>query len=833
MAKKASGDSLKKYNEKRNFSKTREPKGKLPAARKTQKLKFVVQEHHASRLHFDLRLELDGVLKSWAVPKGPSMDPSVRRLAMQTEDHPLGYEKFHGTIPEGEYGAGEMFIYDSGTWESESPDPLAALEKGDFKFKLKGKKLKGSFVLVKIKYRGDSRQNSWLLIKHKDEHTIKGEEASVTPIADYGSRREKPKSAVKKKTAKKKISKKKVPSLGNDPWPNFIAPQLPRLVDAPPEGGEWIHEMKFDGYRIQAHLQDGRGQFFTRNGLDWSSTFPHLLHALEDLSVGSAILDGEIVALNEEGKSDFQRLQNSLKSKKDLGLIYYAFDLLYLNGKDLRSEPLTERKRHLREVLSQSPETIKLSESFETNAKDFFDLSCEHQLEGIISKLPHTTYRSGRNDQWVKTKCISRQEVVIGGWTNPKGGRTGLGALLVGIYEEGELKYAGKVGTGFDTKTLNQIYKTLKPLEIDASPFDINSPSGRDTHWVKPEKVCEVSFANWTNEGILRTPVFQGMRQDKPAEEIIMEKPKKISARKKSSLSLVREISSPEKILFKKEKITKQDVAEFYTAISHVMIPYLADRPLTLVRCPQGSEKSCFYQKHISGNVPDSFHTFPVKEEKGEGTYFSIDSLEGLLELVQLNAFELHAWNCDKDDYLYPDQIVMDFDPGPGVPWKDVVEACFELKEMLDDLDLESFVKFTGGKGLHVHIPINPVYDWDQVKSFSQSLALEMVSRKPKKYVANMAKKLRNKKIFVDYLRNGYGATAVVPYSLRAKPTSAIAMPVEWTELRKIKGPQDFTMDKALKKIKSRKRDPWEGMRDLKQEISILEPVKKKGRKSA
>ncbi|MES2526959.1 MAG: DNA ligase D [Bdellovibrionota bacterium] len=786
MAKK---NLLAEYKKKRDFKLTKEPAGKIKKSQ-SKKLSFVVQEHHASHLHWDLRLELEGVLKSWAVPKGPSMDPKDKRLAVQTEDHPLEYKTFEGTIPAGEYGGGEMFIWDSGTWEAleETGDPVEAIEKGHLKFTLKGKKLKGDFVLVRTNFRGSNTKKNWLLIKHKEDVKV--------------------------------VPKKKSRLIEKDPWPDFIAPQLPRLVTEPPaDDREWIHEMKFDGYRIQGHLKNGVGTLWTRNGLNWSNSFPHLLHSLEKLSVTNAIFDGEIVALDEEGRSHFQGLQNSLKSKKDNGLVYYIFDIMYLDGKDLRALPLIERKSILKEVLKGSSKNIIYSDHFETDPKEFLQVSCEHQLEGIICKDASSPYHSGRNDLWVKVKCTSRQEFVIGGWTDPQGGRTGIGALLLGVYEKDSLRYAGRVGTGFDQKTLQYLKKILKPIEQKESPFEINSPKGKnaDTHWVEPEKVCEVSFGQWTNEGILRHPVFMGLREDKPAEDIGMEKAKD-----------TKKISSPDKILFKKEGKTKQDVADFYSAVAPVMLPYLEDRPLSLVRCPNGSEGTCFFQKHFTGKIPDSFHTFEVEEDSGSGTYLSIDSKEGLLELVQLNAFEIHAWNSHKDNYMAPDQIVMDFDPGPGVPWDEVVSAAFELRDLLEDLNLKSFVKLTGGKGLHVHIPVMPLYDWDQIKSFSQSLALELVSRNPKKYVANMSKKLRVKKIFVDYLRNGYGATAVVPYSLRARALSAVALPVEWTELKRIKDPQAFTMDKALRKIKSRKKDPWAGMMNLKQRIDILKPVSAK-----
>lgn len=793
-------NKLRDYNKKRDFKITSEPSGKkIVTKNEKKKLIFVVQEHHARRLHYDFRLELDGVLKSWAVPKGPSLDPKVKRLAVQTEDHPLPYAKFHGTIPQGEYGAGEVFIWDHGTWESEDEDPKAALNKGHLKFRLKGKKLNGRFVLVRTHLGSDRSKKNWLLIKHLQESEVR---------------------------TTKKVSKKKSIKLENDPWPGFILPQLPRLVTSVPEEGKsWLYEMKFDGYRIQGHVKGGIGKFFTRNALDWSNAFPHLLNAIEKLPIKSAIFDGEIVALDDQGKTHFQQLQNSLKNKHDNYLRYYIFDLLYLDGKDLRNQPLIERKKLLNKVLHGASKQLIYSEHLYEQGNEFYQVSCQHHLEGIVSKLADSPYQSGRNDLWVKTKCTSRQEFVIGGWTDPKGGRTGIGALLLGIYERGKFKYAGKVGTGFDSQTLKMLKKELHTIEDKDSPFEVNSPKGKTIHWARPIKVCEVSFSNWTNEDILRTPVFLRMREDKPAKDIHMETP--VKNKKIKPQTNLKEISSPEKILFKKENITKKDVADFYQSIAPVMLPYIADRPLSLVRCPNGSEGSCFFQKHFTGNIPETFHTFPIKEEKGDGIYLSINSAQGLRELVQLNAFEIHAWNCHKNNYMIPDQIVMDFDPGPGVPWGEVIEAAFELKEMLEDLDLKSFVKLTGGKGIHLHIPIAPLYDWDQIKTFSQGLALELVRKNPERYVANMSKKLRKNKIFIDYLRNGYGATAVAPYSLRARPLSSVAMPLEWKELRRVKDPQAFTMKKALMKIRKRTKDPWEEMLHLTQKISILHSMKK------
>lgn len=770
-------DLLKEYNSKRDFKTTKEPSGKTKITKRSKKLSFVVQEHHARRLHYDFRLEWEGVLKSWAVPKGPSSDPSDKRLAVQTEDHPLEYGKFHGTIPAGEYGAGEVFIWDEGTWEPIG-DPEIGLRKGHLEFNLKGGKLQGRWMLIRTHFKGRDDKQNWLLLKRADKPKANGL---------------------------------------SDPWPDFISPQLPRLVTSAPAEAGWIHEMKFDGYRMQGHLQNGLAHLYTRNALDWSNAFPHILEGLGRLRCESAILDGEIVALDEDGLTHFQRLQNSLKFKNDKDLRYYVFDIMYLDGKDLRALPLVERKDILKALLKKSPKHIIYSEHFMENGEEFYRLACEHHLEGIVSKLADSPYRSGRNDLWSKTKCTFRQEFVIGGWTDAQGGRTGFGALLLGVYQDGKLRYTGRVGTGFDHQGLRDIRKTLSALEVEDSPFEVNSPKGKGLHWTRPIKVCEVSFAQWTDEGILRTPVFMGLREDKPAREVAMERAiENISGTG---------ISSPDKILFKKEKLTKLQVFDYYQAIASFLVPYLADRPLSLVRCPDGSDGTCFYQKHITGKVPESFNTFPVKENKGTEIYFSINSAKGLRDLVQLNAFEIHGWNCHYENLMNPDQIVMDFDPGPGVPWKEVVSAAFELKEMLDDLGLESFVKLTGGKGLHVHIPIAPIYDWEQIKSFSQTLALQMVSGNPRKYVAKMSRKVRKGKIFVDYLRNTYGATVVVPYSLRAKPLSAVALPLDWKELSRLKGPSEYTLDKALKKIKTRKVDPWKGMLKLKQKIRVLEQM--------
>lgn len=601
----------------------------------------------------------------------------------------------------------------------------------------------------------------------------------------------------------------------NDKWPGFIPPQFPKLVKDIPtnQDGDWLHEMKFDGYRLQLHLRNGISQCFTRSGLDWSAIYPELMHAVKSLSVENIIIDGELVALDKWGHSNFQKLQNALKfqiKQSHVHLYYYAFDVLYLNGKDLRERPLLERKEILKKILTKAKAPLRYSDHFLQHGKQFYQLSCKKKLEGVVSKRTDSTYHSGRNTLWVKTKCTSRQEMVIGGYTNPAGSRAGFGALLMGVYSNGKLQYSGKVGTGFNQLSLLQIKEELGKLEQPHSPFAINSPREKNIHWLKPIKVAEISFANWTEDGRLRAPVFQGFREDKKAKEIHMEKAES-------------KLTSPDKVLFKKEKITKEDIAHFYQEIAEDMLQYVSDRPLSLVRCPSGSDQACFYQKHIHGSTPEVFHTVPIKEKNGEGIYLTIDSKEGLNELVQMNAFELHEWNCHRETVMHPDQIVMDFDPGPGVPWKAVISAALELKKLLTHLKLKSFVKLTGSKGIHVHVPIAPLYTWDQVKDFAQALAKQMVDQNPKLYTANMAKDKRRGKIFIDYLRNGFGQTSVVPYSLRARSMSSVALPIDWKQLPEIKSSDQFSLKKTLKELKRRKIDPWKGMNQLKQKITVLE----------
>lgn len=784
--------SLRHYNQKRDFKVTREPAGstkKKVVSAKKKKLIFVVQEHHASHLHFDFRLEHDGVLKSWAVPKGPSMEVGQKRMAIQVEDHPLAYATFSGTIPKGQYGAGEVYIWDKGLWEIDG-DVDAGLKKGRLEFKLKGKKLKGNWLLVKTHYI-PGKDNTWLLIKRHDEKEIK---------------------------VKKKVTNSKKKSQKNDHWPGFIKPQLPLLVNHPPDEAGWLHEIKFDGYRLQAHIRDGVVSLYTRNGHDWSEKFPHMVETLQSLAVDDAILDGEAVVL-DNGKSNFQLLQNSLSEKRDKDILFYLFDIMFLNGEDLREKSLEKRKEILYKILPQEHSFIKYSDHITQKSNEFFKMACNYELEGIVSKDAKASYISGRNNQWCKSKCSKRQEFIIGGFTEGKGGRSeDLGALLLGVHENGKLRYVGKVGTGFDERTLKEIKKKINGMIVKRGSFEINTPNERGIQWVKPTLVTEIKFSNWTKEKLLRNPVFLGLRSDKKSEDIIIEK--------ETSVNLVEhevELSHPHKILFRKEKITKTQIANYYEAVSKFMLPLMGNRPLSLVRCPHGSENKCFYQKHPTrGIVPKNLIGFKVNEKKRTSLYVAVQSYPGLKQLVHLNAYEIHTWNTHYEHLMNPDQIVMDFDPAPDVAFKEVVKAAMFLKKILDKLKLKSFVKLSGGKGVHVHVPIDPDYTWDEIKAFTKALADQMELMEPDKYLANMSKKKRVGKIFIDYLRNGFGATAIAPYSLRNRVISSVAMPIEWSELSKIKSSDQFTLEKALKKIKVRKRDPWIGFNKVRQKISIL-----------
>ena len=834
--------ALAEYNRKRNFKKTSEPDGAAPAKAKgkaktkgkTAQLIFVVQEHHASHLHYDFRLEWEGVLKSWAVPKGPSLDPAQKRLAVQVEDHPLPYAKFTGDIPKGEYGAGTVYRWDMGTWIPTN-DPAEGLRKGRLEFTLKGGKLNGAWILVRTR-RGESSRAQWLLIKRHDAAAVAGDDAPASVAGDAPLKKSKAKAKTPRAAggAGTKASAKL----------EFIAPQLARLVTRTPDGPDWVHEVKYDGYRIQAHLTKDRVRLFTRSGLDWTTKYRALAKALTKVKVDDAILDGELVWQDEHGRSDFQALQNAMKEGDTDHLVYWVFDLLRLDGKDLRSLPLIARKDRLAKLLKKAGhDHVLFSDHFREDGPKMLKATCEMDLEGVVSKRVDAPYVSGRRDDWVKSKCTKRQEFVIGGFTDPDGSRGHFGALLLGVYDGQKLRYAGRVGTGFNQKSLSDIAKKLRALEVDDTTFDVAAPRGRGLHWIKPKLVCEVSFAEWTSDGSLRHAVFHGLRADKKPGVIVAEHAEKVvgdrvvhapgkkpaaaaaaktksPARAKSSSKIVApKVTHPDRLVYAAEKITKLEVAEYYAAVAPHMLPHLNDRPLSLLRCTSDSTKPCFFFKHFATGLPDTLVPIP---EKGKQPFFALNTPEGLNTIVQYGTLEIHPWNCHRDDVERADQIVMDFDPDPTVTFATVKDGAFELKEMLDGLGLKSFVKVTGGKGVHVQFPFEPRYGWDAIKNFAKTLAQEMASRHPDLYTANISKKARGHKIFLDYLRNGRGATAIAPYSLRARDQSAVAMPVEWKELKSLDVANGFTLKEALRYLSKRRKDPWAGYLDVRQTIKVL-----------
>ncbi len=787
---------LKEYRKKRNFKKTTEPQAGAPS--KSAPI-FVVQEHLASHLHYDFRIEAFGTLKSWAVPKGPSLTPGEKRLAVEVEDHPIAYAKFKGRIPQGEYGAGTVKIWDHGVWVP--PERLKdALHKGRLEFELKGKKLKGQWLLVRTG-RPTEKKHQWLLIKRNET-----KEKSLLPV---------------------KIKTRA------DPFPSEIKPQLATLAQLVPKGSQWIHEIKLDGYRTLAFIKKNRCQLRTRSGLDWTDHYPSIAKQLAKLKVTNAILDGEIVVLDEKGHSNFAHLQSALKKGDDHLLVYYVFDLLYLDKTDLRGEALEKRKQGLKELLKKSkPKQIVFSDHLRAQGEDLFKQACQLGLEGIVSKERNRAYNQGRNTDWQKIKCSSRQELVIGGFTDPQGSREGFGALLMGVYEnqkmrhDKKLRYVGRVGTGFDSQVVKELLQKFKKLKAKVSPFVNTDPSERGVHWLEPKLVAEIEFKTWTQDHILRHASFKGLREDKKAQHIILEIPKVAAAKTKvvGQQKSAFHITHPERMIYAKDKITKLDVANYYRSVAPWLLKYIVDRPLSFMRCPEGAGIGCFYQKHVSSSILSETQENDMHEQK----VTSIKSEAGLLQLIQWGVLELHAWQGRVSAPEHPDQIIFDLDPDEKVPWKKVIETAFRLKELLERLDLKSFVKTTGGKGLHVQVPIAPRYGWDEVKSFSKSVCRQLEIDFPDEYVINMSKKKRKNKIFLDYLRNGAGSTAVAPFSLRSKDYASVAVPLEWSELKTIKSAAEFDLQKTLNRLAKQTSDPWNGYFKLKQKIKILDQANKK-----
>jgi bifunctional non-homologous end joining protein LigD len=915
--------SLERYRQKRDFKTTPEPRGHV-AKGKHAGLTFVIQKHAASHLHYDFRLELDGVLLSWAVPKGPSLDPADKRLAMHVEDHPLEYGGFEGTIPPKQYGGGTVMLWDRGTWTPKG-DPTADYARGRLKFELDGDKLHGGWTLVRThssKY-GSNGKQAWLLIKENDEFARRGVDARVVDdlpnsvlsgrsMEDIAQDREHvwqsnrsvaanvkagavaPVKAKRNGGATSADAQDSIPvptpakteGARKSSLPPTFSPELATLVDAVPEGDNWLHELKYDGYRMVCRVESGKVRIFSRNGKEWTDALPGIAAAVKKLPLKSAWIDGEVAMLAANGTTSFQLLQNALADPNAAALVYFVFDLPYRDGYDLRKTPLTERKRHLRAIVPESDPVVRYGIEVLGSGPDFFAQACKLKLEGVVSKRADSMYHEGaRTREWLKIKCGRRQEMVIGGFTDPQGGRTGFGALLLGVYEDGgTLRYSGRVGTGFDDRTLTSLRKTLDKLAQDAPAFS-NPPRGyeaKGVHWVKPELVAEIAFTEWTTDGTLRHPSFQGLREDKKAIEVTRERPldapddgndaadpappaktaraakakprepakrsadasadaapaktakrtsaaTKPAAKAKAKANTVDaagdtiagvKLSHPDKLLFPEANLTKRDLARYYEGVSKWMVPHLNGRPLSLVRCPDGWKGQCFYQKHADKSVNPAVERVEVPEGKSTAMYMSAGSVTAVVALLQWGVVELHPWGSKKPKLDRPDRLIFDFDPDDGVGWDEVVAGVRLMKTLLDDVGLRGFLKTTGGKGMHVVVPIKPTLDWTQAKAFTKAVSELIVNTFPDRYLATMSKAQRKGKIFIDYLRNGEGATAIAPYSLRARANAPVSVPIAWEELDRDVRFAYFNATNVPDRLARLKKDPWADFFDHRQTVT-------------
>ena len=867
-------EQLARYRSMRNFNVTAEPSGgHSKTGMKGVGLPFCVQKHAATHLHYDFRLGWNGVLKSWAVTKGPSYVVADKRLAVQVEDHPIEYGGFEGIIPAGQYGGGTVMLWDHGTWEPQQghTDVDAELRDGSLKFVLHGTKLKGKWALIRMggKWAKEKKPN-WLLIKEHDDFERR---PSDPPIPE-----EEPNSAVTGRTMEEiarnedHVWNSKDTAKGGKAWfrqetkasdgsekldleasltdlpeetqPKFVTPELAQMATAPPASKGWLHELKLDGYRMQARKDGLRVQMLTRKGLDWTARMRGIAKEVAKLPVDKVTLDGEVVVLRTDGTTSFADLQASMQEEAKNELTYFCFDLLHLDGHNARGLPLRERKKLLTEILTRGDDgVVRMNEHLETGGPELLKEACKLGAEGIISKRADSTYASGRGGDWLKMKCLHEQEFVVGGYTLPTSGIHGVGALLLGYYKGGELTYAGRTGTGFTQKTHKMLRDRLEKLVRATSPFaSVPADVRKGVHWVKPEMVVQVRFSTWTSDNLIRQSAFLGLREDKSASEVVREEaePQPREERHKSKVSNgsakerlpmttktasdgehapVR-LTHPNKILDAESGLTKQMLADYYWAISAWMLPHLAGRPLSLVRCPDGVGHPCFFQKHVNATLPKGIGSVEIADKRGKvEPYVTLDSAEALAGLAQMGVLEVHPWGSKNDDLERPDRLIFDLDPDEALPWSAVTEAALELRTVLKKEGLESFVKTTGGKGLHVVVPIEPEMEWPAAKEFAHSIVLEMEKANPSLYLTKMTKAARTGKIYLDYLRNGREATSVAAYSPRARAGAAVSMPLSWAELKAEKKRPVFQAAEFDEWKARLKKDPWKDISKVKQRV--------------
>jgi bifunctional non-homologous end joining protein LigD len=820
---------IETYNKKRDFSKTKEPRGRKLKGKGDS---FVVQKHEASRLHWDFRLELDGVLKSWAVPKGPSLDPDEKRLAMRTEDHPLDYGDFEGTIPKGEYGGGTVMLWDHGRWiPAPGKDPRKTIEEGHLHFTLEGDRMKGEWVMFRLKPRPGEKAEPWMLKKVTDEYADPNDGdalvdncvTSVTTgrtMAEIAAGEDVWKSnRGGQKGGRAKKSASKAP-------PPFQEPQLATLVDDVPTGDSWIHEYKYDGYRLLLAVGDGVATAWTRNGKDWSDKFKALVKAAAKLPAG-CLIDGEAVALDDEGHPSFQLLQSTLKDQKGANLVFYAFDLLVDRGQDIKKLPNIERKDRLASLLAGVSPPIIYGDHVIGRGEELFGAICKAGGEGIVSKKASAPYRGTRTRDWLKIKCIQRQEFVIVGWLESDK-RIGFRSLLLAVKERGKLTYVGKVGTGFNANLIHDLMERMRPLAFDKAPVDVPRADRKGAHWIEPKLVAEIAFSEFTDDGILRHPSFISLREDKPAEDVVREVPKhletvtkqskpKRSTSKKRTHSTAKdfgiEISSPERVIYPELGLTKKDLADYYATIEPLIMVDAARRPMTLIRCPGGRTGECFFQKHDKGTFGPHVKHIPIEESSGATEdYLYFDDIQGLLACVQMGTVEFHGWGSKVEKVEYPDRLVFDLDPDVGLEFDKVKAAAVRLKALLEDLGLKSYPMLSGGKGIHVVVPLDASEDWPRVKSFAERFSRAISKAEPDMFTANIRKAQRKGRIFLDWLRNQRGATAVMPYSARAREGAPVSAPVAWDELDRYDSGHHFSIrdvDELLDRASSKKLAGW------------------------